>query len=314
MSKQQRIDHFNHWPLAQEFQGEVKYAQLIEKFDLKDLFIPYHLPASDDKGMHITVSYMLDAVDSLPKRPDHAFDWTWRAFEHTCKRHPRCDVNTSAALRVISDELFGYYTKNGEVGDAVFKLISLIPLRTCKFFLKKIVKNAPYVFVDANAAGKSSLMAKRILFANGNPPVTSWDVQTVLSFLASKYHDSASGDDQRSGASLLRRVLRGETVMLGEVVEVKLSRKDIFFLVLSGVGYEFRNGRAHAESIAPFRSSFAKIPTYAHCWFMFVFMYEVTFSILHMETHPEFISGSPAANFQKNNDAYLKLFGGHLGS
>ena len=311
MARQQRIDHFNLWPKAQKFQAEILFAQLLQPYPLEDLFFPYQLPDTDNRESHIMISYLLDAVDSLPYRPDHAFDWVWRAFEFSCKQVPGCKDNTSKALRSVSSKLNDYFNVNSEVGDAFFELVSDVPIRTCKFLLKKIVEEGVYEF-SGDGHKSFSIFAKRILFANGGPPVVSTSLQSILHYLCWHYR-AVGGLELRSGAALLRRILRGERVELGGSF-YQLSRAEILFLTLSGLAYSFRNGRAHAESIAPFRSSLAKVQTYAHCWFMFLVIYELTFALQHISAYPNKLDGTPVDNFRKNNAAFSKLFKSCLGS
>lgn len=310
MTSQQRIEHFNNWPKAQKFKGESDFSDILKSHRLEELFYPYQLPGTDSTEAHIMLSYLLDAVDSLPMRPDHAFDWTWRAFEYSLKHIPSCKGNITKSLRAVSDKLSNYLGLNPDVEDALYGLVDKIPLRTCKYLLKKIVEEGVYTFSsDADVKGLSSF-AKRLLFVHGKPPVYNVEFQELLQYFAWHYR-SVGGVELRRGASLLRRVIRGETINANGK-SYQLDRKEILFLLLSGLGYAFRNGRAHAESIAPFRSSLAKLQTYAHCWFMFLLMYELTFTLLHLDTHPEKITGNPAANFKANNHAYEKLFGASL--
>lgn len=310
MTSQQRIEHFNNWPKAQKFKGESDFSDILKSHKLEELFYPYQLPGTDSTEAHIMLSYLLDAVDSLPMRPDHAFDWTWRAFEYSLKQIPSCKGNITKSLRAVSDKLSNYLSLNPDVEDALYGLVGKIPLRTCKYLLKKIVEEGVYTFSsDADVKGLSSF-AKRLLFVHGEPPVYNVEFQQLLQYFAWHYR-SVGGVELRKGASLLRRVIRGETINANGR-SYQFDRKEILFLLLSGLGYAFRNGRAHAESIAPFRSSLAKLQTYAHCWFMFLMMYELTFTLLHLDTHPEKIIGNPAANFKANNHAYEKLFGASL--
>lgn len=82
MSKQTRVDNFNNWPESKLFDAEVQFNEKLKDFEKKDLFKPCLIKNKDNKNIHIVISYLLDMVDSLPQRPDHAFDWCWKAFEH----------------------------------------------------------------------------------------------------------------------------------------------------------------------------------------------------------------------------------------
>lgn len=312
MAKQQRIDHFNMWPRAQEFPAESHFRDRVSKFDIADLFFPYQIPQTTNQHVHIVISYLLDAIDSLPYRPDHAFDWAWRAFEYLTNNSSGGIGNITDTIRnFVCPEIDLYFSSNNQAENAFFELVEKIPLQTCEYWIKRIVEAAPYTFSPGNHKVLSSY-AKRLLFANGQPPITSPAIHAVLCHLGSNFNLSDT-TQRRNGASLLRRIIRAESVLLGSTT-VQLSRSEILFFLISGLGYAFRNDRAHAKSIAPFRSSFASVKTYAHCWFMFLLIYEVTFMFLHSKNSPQVFTGCPAPNFINNNHAYAKLFADYLNS
>ncbi len=267
MPKQQRIDHFNQWPLAQKFKAESLFEDRLAKFKLQEIFFPYQLPSTSNSDIHITVSYLLDAVDSLPTRPDHAFDWTWRAFEYlSVSAFPKLNI-TNRLRSGICPELSTYFNTNRIAAEEFVTLLKLIPFQTCEYFLKRIIENGSYIFSPGGNKNFSSY-AKRLLFSNGNPPITSQDTQTILSHLHTRF-DYKDTVQRRNGASLLRKIVSMTPIVINNKT-IQLTRDEMVFLALSGLGYEFRNDRAHAKSIAPFRSSYACIKTYAHCWFMFL--------------------------------------------
>lgn len=310
MAKQQRIDHFNLWPSVQDFPAESSFRERVKNFSISDLFFPYQVPQTTDQHVHIVISYLLDAVDSLPYRPDHAFDWTWRAFEYLTSNASSGVGNITETIRnIASPEVDFYFSSNTQAENSFFDLIKNIPFQTCEYWLKRIVAGAPYSFSQGNHKSLSSY-AKRLLFANGQPPVANPSIHSVLSYLGSNF-DLSDDTSRRNGASLLRRIVRGESVILG-ATSVQLTRSELFFFLLSGLGYAFRNDRAHAKSIAPFRSSYASVKTYAHCWFMFLLIYQSAFIFLHSSKSPQVFTGCPAQNFMSNNQAYAKLFADHL--
>lgn len=298
------------WPTAQEFPAESHFRDRTSKFTIGDLFFPYQIPQTTDKHVHIVISYLLDAVDSLPYRPDHAFDWVWRAFEYLTNNSCGGIGNITDTIRnFVCPEIDWYFLSNNQAENAFFDLVEKIPMQTCEYWIKRIVAAGPYNYTSGNHKVLSSY-AKRLLFANGQPTVTSPAIHAVLCHLGSKYNLSDT-TQRRSGAALLRRIIRGEPVSLGST-PVQLNRSEILFFLISGLGYAFRNDRAHAKSIAPFRSSYASVKTYAHCWFMFLLIYEATFMFLHSRRSPQIFTGCPALNFIKNNQAYAKLFADYL--
>lgn len=310
MAKQQRLDHFNKWPEAQDFPAEISFKNRIKQFSENELFFPFQIPLTNNPDIHISVSYLLDAVDSLPNRPDHAFDWTWRSFEYLASKAFSSQGSITEMLRGgASQSLSAYFASNHAAADAYFDLIDKIPFQTCEYLLKRIIEGSPYNFTATTQKNLTSY-AKRVLFANGNQPVVSPSLQNSLELLSTQY-DYEITSQRRSGASLLRRLMRGEVINSGSS-SISLSRDEILFFVLSGLGYAFRNDRAHAKSIAPFRSSYAKVSTYAHCWFMFLLIYETIFSLLHTSNSPFQLVGCPSENFNKNNRAFSHLFGDYL--
>jgi len=306
--KQLRIKHFNEWPLAQEFKAEAEFKKRLQGFQLEELFFPYQLPDSPSKSLHICVSYFLDAIDSLPLRPDHAFDWVWRGFEYLSSSLPGGQGNITNGLRtIVCPTIEHYFLANQKTEAAFFEFTGNIPFQTCEYLLKRILDGSPYELL----AGQSlSSYAKRILLSNGNPPVVSIQLQDALIYLSKTYIYSDT-ESRRNGAALLRKIIKMEQVTLDQKT-IQLSKSDVLFFLISGLGYAFRNDRAHAKSIAPFRSSYASVKTYAHCWFLFLLFYKVTIILLHTTNSPITLSGEPDANLKDNNQGFIKLFGGHL--
>lgn len=310
--KQLRIMHFNQWPATQEFKAEAEFKSRLDNFEVGELFFPYQLPNSRDKNLHICVSYFLDAVDSLPLRPDHAFDWAWRGFEFLSERIQSKKENITDRLRsTVVPAIESLFASDKTAESSFFSFASEIPFQTCEYLLKRISEGAPYTFSPGPKLQISSY-AKRLLLSNGNPPVVSSQLQEVLVYLSTRY-DCSDSNERRNGASLIRRLIRLESVTLGSN-SIQLSRSDVLFFLISGLGYAFRNDRAHAKSIAPFRSSYASLKTYAHCWFLFLLLYKVTLLLLHTPNSPVVLSGSPSDNFYKNTRAFSALFGSHLGA
>ncbi|MGY1891214.1 hypothetical protein [Pseudomonas sp. SDT291_1_S447] len=308
--KKRRIDQFNLWPQTLTSDAEEKFKIRLGNTELSELFFPYELPNTSDKHLHICVSYMLDALDSLPLRPDHAFDWIWRSFEYLTSQAIGGQGNITNELRnIVCPAIDGLFLLEKDVSDAFFELTENIPFQTCEYLLKRICESGPYSYTTSNQIQLSSY-AKRLLFSNGNPPVISTSLQTILEFLSTNY-DYKNMKDRRNGASLIRRIIRLERVSLQSSF-VQLTKSEVLFFLVSGLGYAFRNDRAHAKSIAPFRSSAASITTYAHCWFMFLLFYKITFALLHTPNSPIVLTGPLAVNFRKNNTAYSRLFGDHL--
>lgn len=84
MSQIERINFYNTWPNGQRFIAEQQFEEHLKSVGGK-FFTPIALNNNLSATGHISLSYTLDSLDSLPMRPDHAFDWIWKAFEHLTK-------------------------------------------------------------------------------------------------------------------------------------------------------------------------------------------------------------------------------------
>lgn len=297
MSESERLNFYNSWPAGQRFAAEIQFERRCNNLSAP-LFVPIALSRDLDKKGHISLSYILDALDSLPRRPDHAFDWTWKAFEHLVKHGATQGLNITEALRSyatpVLDEIM---SADKDAASGFNALVQNIPMQTARFLLKKVVTQGPYVL-------PSTSFAKRMLYANGNGAIQSSAIQALLDKLFS--YDYSNPKDRRNGASLIRRAVSRQplTYPLGTFT---LSQADVIFLMLSGLGYTFRNDRTHANSISPFASSKARIKTYSHCWFSFLVMYYLLSMLWSHEGYLE-APNALGQNYTVNNSAYTSLF------
>lgn len=301
MSQQDRLDFYNTWPSGARFAAETEFSKRIAAAN-GPLFVPIQVNANLTTEGHVSLSYVLDALDSLPLRPDHAFDWTWKAFEHLTKKGAPAS-NITEALRVFSvPQVCSALNNDANAAGAFKAFVDMMPMQTARYLLKKVIKQKPYV-------NPSTSLAKRLLLANGNGPITSPALQALLDKLSTYNYSIA--DDRRKGASLIRKALGMQTLgyPLGQFT---LSQHDVILLLLSGLGYEFRNDRTHANAISPFTSSKAKVTTYAHCWFSFVLIY---YFLTLLWTNNGFVpaQGALGINYMQNNAGFQTLFSSVIG-
>ncbi|MBA0228180.1 hypothetical protein D7U89_22315 [Stenotrophomonas maltophilia] len=301
MSKQDRLNFYNSWPNGTLFPAEIQFGQRIAAAGVP-LFVPIQVNANLTVEGHISLSYVLDALGSLPRRPDHSFDWAWKAFEHLTKKGAP-NLNITEALRVFAvPRMCSVLNNDGNASIQFNEFVSKIPMQTARFMLKKIIKEKPYVV-------PASSFAKRLLLANGNGPITSQALQALLDKLSGYNYSNAS--DRRKGASLLCKALTGQ-VLIYPLGQFALSQQDRILLLVSGLGYGFRNDRTHANAISPFTSSKARVKTYAHCWFSFLLIY---YSLTMLWANNGFVpaQGALGVNYSQNNAGFMSLFSNVLG-
>ncbi|WP_153020748.1 hypothetical protein [Pseudomonas sp. BMS12] len=296
MSQIERINFYNTWPNAQRFAAEQQFEEHLKSVS-GNFFIPIALNNSLSATGHISLSYTLDSLDSLPMRPDHAFDWIWKAFEHLTKAAAP-NLNITDSLRSFATPTICSVLANYPQASANFnQLAENIPLQTARFLLKKIIASGPYT-------NPTTSFAKRMLYTNGNGPITSLPLQALLDKLSG--YNYANPQDRRDGASLIRKAMSGQSLSY-PLGQHSLTQNDIVFFLLSGLGYGFRNDRAHASSISPFTSSKARIKTYSHCWFSFLIIY---YFLTTLWEASGFIATPQSIdqNYAANNGAFFTLF------
>ncbi|WP_346209117.1 hypothetical protein [Aeromonas salmonicida] len=300
MSQKERIDFYNNWPTSKNFSAENEFKKHLESFS-GVIFQPIALNPTLSISGHISLSHVLDALESLPMRPDHAFDWTWKAFEHSCKSAKQ--INTTELLRTYATPtICSVINADTNAISGINYIASKMPLQTAEYLLKKIIESKPY------SAPKKTL-AKRLLLSNGNPKITSPALQALLEKLET--YDYTNTVDRRNGASLIKKAMTGVNLQYPKGA-FSLSQQEITFFLLSGLLYSFRNDRAHANAISPFKSSTAKIKTYAHCWYCFLLTYYFLSAIWKDNGYID-TKATLGNNFTINNHAFTSLFGNHLG-
>ncbi|MCX7252271.1 MAG: hypothetical protein NTX37_12385 [Burkholderiales bacterium] len=304
MSNDKRLDFVNSWPNTALFPAEQAFDELLRNLNGRQCFHPHRFLPTSDREAHITISYLIDALGSLPKRPDHAFDWIWRAMENIVTSY--ASGNITDCLRVeAAPKILGCLRSDARLHRAFFNLLDKIPYQTCEYLFKQVAAGKPYSVSSKNHAAMSKF-GKRLLLRSGSGEITSYPLQFFLTALTTKY-DYSNHSQRRNGAALLRLGIQGGLLRIGNA-ELQLADSDRLFFLLSGLGYSFRNDRAHANSIAPFQSSYASLKTYAHCWFMFLFVYQSLICYLKTISSAVPLDGDTVQNFYENTDSYVALF------
>ena len=311
MSKNNRIENYNNWPARKKFSAEIKFIERLKILGDQPCFTTYKLHDNENKDFHVTVSYLIDAIDSLPLRPDHAFDWVWRAFEYLLYAIEPTKSNITERLRTKAIPIITTTLEShNELSLAFIEFINEIPFQTCEYLTKQIITNSPY---DINKIPVKDLTpyAKRLVLKSGNPPGYSNKITSLLIKISENFNYTET-TERRKSASLLKKSIQAENIKLTDSINIKLGHDEVIFLLVSGLLYEFRNDRAHAQLITPFASSTAQIKTYAHCWYLFLFVYNLVIILLYSAKSPVKLDVCPSSNIKYNTAIFKELFGSHL--
>jgi hypothetical protein len=271
------------------FPVEQAFAERLNKLEVP-FFRPVALPYSDDRVYNTQVSYIVDALDLLPKRPDVAFDSVWKAFEVVCLAVGNTNI-TDSLDKVLTGRLVDREVLN--------LLCSAAPAQACEFMYARAVA------ATEEGAGLMNSEDKRWhrLKSDANwPPL-----------LASLKRRNATGQQRRDGAMLLRRALQGDELDLsGE--KIRLSEDTRGWLLVGCFLYTARNERFHGLSFSPFISSAAKVSTFTHPYFAFLGTYGLLCSLWSSSDARCGVgldSDVVLFNVQENLESARLLFGRH---
>ncbi|WP_026542935.1 hypothetical protein [Paenarthrobacter nicotinovorans] len=231
-------------------------------------FKPIELASDDDFTFHREVSYMIDAFDQLPARPDVAFDSTFKALESTIKRvAPTNDFSMS--LRAV-------VANRPELALTCETLLSNIPMQTCEFLYKRLLPNLT-VWHDQPRESKKNQVLSRLREAKNS------SIDGMLDALAARSKDAEAGV-HRKQAALLRKAFVGREITGQLHAGFQLDLPARVHVMLSAVLYTARNDRFHGESFSPFVSSKATLKTYVHPHFITIAAYSCLMAIWSEES------------------------------
>ncbi|MCT9852289.1 hypothetical protein P2R64_23610 [Priestia megaterium] len=325
-----RLEYNNKWPngtlndssctILQE-----NFLQMLEKENMTQLFSPLKLKDIDSPAMNVAVSYIIDALDQLPLRPDIAFDQIWRALDyqfHYLKRIRNWkDKNTSLGMMEQTlHELLCDYLRNDKyntVTKMLQTLASIIPNQTGEYIARRL-----FVEEGERAAShvrdhqsriqdrfKNSIFHNDLYkefesryesIKNQEQSIRHTKIKKLkdeLNFKKNKKNilgkiNKLKISDPRSSAvyhtgRLACYLINGETVEFTSK-SYALSQEQQMKLIVLGLLYTYRNERFHGSIFSSvFRSSSASLNTYAHAYYMFILAYFILLILIAPILHDE---------------------------
>ncbi|HIF9169555.1 TPA: hypothetical protein ACX6PO_002281 [Photobacterium damselae] len=293
-TRQLRVDYNNKWPEKFEFPIEREFLALLEENGIAQALTPVKLNLSEEYQFQFYLGYLLDAIDMLPLRPDLAFDHVWKALdsEFFIVQEELGDKNCSRFDGFVDKVL------NDQNTAATFlKYLKLIPYQTCEYAAKRIIEASAEVDDHAKTLfkrAKNSLGKDFILkFVKKYPPASN---------------GKPSPSDQRNAGRLLKLAFSGKEVEL-DGVKFQISENQLAIFLVKVVLANSRNERFHGGVFPPFRSSAAKIDTYAHAYFLLHISYGLLLDVFLYREYG--VTSLSSVNSVMNDNAgfFSKLFG-----
>lgn len=268
--KIKRIQYINSWPNVEPFDAEKEY---LEKYHAcENNFRTYKYLADQDKDYNIVISNIMDAIDNMPKRPDIAFEFYWKAIDYFVYKVSPNKKNKDQLQDLIRNVLIPACTKNSNMKTLFENYFASLPEKTAKYLYRNIFKGYNYTLNKDNQEKLIRQIHGRIKDYHGEN--NSGRVTSILNYIAKEYgyNPGTAYPSLRNGWRFLRKLLAGETLNLkyeityqgNKLSSISLSIEEQMNFFLNGILYSFRNDRFHGTLISPFRSSKTTYDTYSH--------------------------------------------------
>ena len=279
--KEKRITYQNEWPNSNTFYREKEYICAVNNFEenYDILFKTVNLKVLEDKNYNIVVSFLIEALDDLRKKPLHSFLFAFMALDHVSKE--MFGDNITVRLDSISECVSSNYQEEFEI------LNKIIPLRSCKYIRKQLEKEERVI--------------KRI-----NRDAT---LKCLVEKINEKYHNNGIhnekeiADTNRKEACLYQKIIRDN--LKNATYQIEHSKR--CKLVLSGYLYALRNDISHGSVISDTKSSTTRFNTFASDYWAFMYTYYVVIALIK-EKWAACADSDYKESIQINNEKYKELF------
>lgn len=293
---QLRVKYNNEWPNRFMFPIEEKFATLLESKNLNQVLHITPLNESNEHQFQFYLGYLIDALDMLPMRPDLAFDHIWKALDSEFFivqqeiGNQNCSRFDGFVDKVLNDN---------NTARTILNYLRTIPYQTCEYAAKRIIQAS---LENDNHAKTLYTRAKQSLG------------EDLISKFVSKYPPTSNGKptpkDQRNAGRLLKLIFNGDEVDLNGD-KFKPTDDELSMFLVKVILANSRNERFHGSVFPPFRSSAAKIDTYAHAFFLLHISYALLLDVFLYREYNVTDFSSVEDIMDQNIVTYNILFG-HL--
>jgi hypothetical protein len=292
-TKQLRVKYHNEWPAKFEFPAERKFFAKMKAAGLSQGMVAVPLDSSDNHQFQFYLGYLIDALDMLPMRPDHAFDHIWKALDAEFFIVQKELVNLSASR---FDAFVDKVLNDPNAAVAFMDYLKLIPFQTCEYAAKRVIQ--------ASATNDNN---SNILLSRAKQSLGSQFVDCLVSKYPPANNGKPSPANQRKAGRLLKLVFDGKEVELAGAKFNIAAENQARFLV-KVVLANSRNERFHGGVFPPFRSSSAKLSTYAHAYFLLHLSYSLLLEVFLYREYGVITSSKVKSGIVHNSNLFMLLF------
>ncbi len=286
-AREARLKAHNNWPRVQYSQAERDFDRMLDTLTPSIVVTPYpFLDGNADEGFHRHLGMLIDALEMLPTRPDHAFDVCFRSVDELAQQLTTKGTITDA-LNGLGSHVCNSLSSAQSWQVVIDQLSTTMPEVAGRYLAQRLL--------DALSVPTGSLRGRAISVLG----------QSVCDDLLAKYRrdlklTGVAEDDEKAVATANNRA--GELLQLlvslreprssapasaTNYPKLDLSKQQNLFdeakalsVMLSLLAYNARNERVHGSSLSPFRSSKASLTTYASYYFQFHLIYAIAVGLM----------------------------------
>ena len=174
--------------------------------------------------------------------------------------------------KICEDVLNNQYNDNVKLKDAVQNLFESIPLQSTEFLVKRLFEKT-----SISIESQQGRIIERVQESLGID---------FFNAFKNKYSELDAAV-QRNAGMLLQQIIAGKQVTINGQ-NFKFDRAKILKFIINGILYTYRNERFHGDAFSPFKSSTAKIKTYANSYYFLISIYFILVQLIYKH-HPELL-------------------------
>jgi len=279
-AREARIASHNGWPVITKTKAETDFSDLLDANPGLQVLIPYPFDGIDDNDFHRHLGMLIDGLEMLPKRPDHAFDFFFRAVDELSQMMTG-KTKITDAVESLGPRVCGSLATHDAWKSFINLFSGKLPTPTARFMAQRVL--------DAYGVKKDPIRprAERLF---GEQRYKDFH-QRFRGRFAVEDSKGLAGGANNAGVFLKHLVSQraARPVGSGDQSYPTLDLADpsnIFdepkalSAMMSLAAFTSRNERFHGSSLSPFRSSKASLSTYAGYYFEMLFVYTLAVGLM----------------------------------
>ena len=248
-------------------------------------------------------------LDSLPLRPDHAFDIIWKPLDSYAGllkdeyKNKNGSEYKEAEVKLINKAIGESEYSRINFDSFMSKITSCITLTTCKFIAKRMYEHYGNISYDKKRTPANTFKSRLDKCVDG----CFFDDFYEKFFSTLDDNVKPSADIYRQSGLFIQKFIKGEIV---KIKDKKYEIKDVtsFFSLI--ICTQYRNERAHGLVSPPFRRSKAKLKTYATPYFLMIYAYYLLIFLLWSRNENLFLEEDVIVSIEESIRAFRNVFKG----